>query len=1759
MNINKNFIGSRMNKSLDERLIPKGEYIDAQNIRISSDEDGEAGSVENAKGNKLLFNPAYDGAAVNGKCIGAIEDSRRETIYWFVTSDTVDMILSYNTNTNSVIYHVVSETVLNFNEKYTINGVNIIDDFLFFTDNYNPPRRINVNDSYPKPISGVDQITEEDISVIVKPPIESPKIELLKKGVKTNYIEDKFIRFAYRYKYKNGEYSALSEFSDLAFDPGPFRIDYGSYNMVGMRNTANSALVTFNTGSKNVVEVDLCFKLSNTNIINVVERYSKEDNGWSDNDDVSINFSNQKIYTTLPESELLRLYDNVPRYAKSQTTIGNRIMYGNYVDGYNIDTVLNYDLYLNSLDIGSESLTVESSNGVSYTATENNTVTDSAIEIDLTGFELVEGASIIVDLNIQNNSFGGDASYVDGNESTNSYEYIYEFVLPRDYTSVNDLVSDADFISSIEITDTADFPDTVSDGYSLSDLFYSNITLHGSGNWELSGGGVTTSPEGFKVSADGSKLVIQVPAVIYEDTTNPGTFAYEYFSMSSTDGEFYKISNTKSLHSNRDYEVGIVYLDEYNRASTALVSKDNTVFVEPELSVNKNYITATVKHLAPSWAKRYRFVVKQSKGPYETIYVNQYHYDPADSAWWLKLDGDNQTSFKVGDDLIVKRSSTGPVFDLVKTKVLELTTHEKFFIEDTDAKKVPPTSGVFMKIRPTNFSMSSSRKEDVDYGFKGLAVSESYLYISGIAYPTFIEDPENEGQYIDYDIPAGSEIRIFFQINQFEGSYFGTEKFVFDRTFIATQDYDNFYDFIIGESIDFNNPTNNPELESSETPTPSADFDRTIGTFSVPNIPEFVAGSYIEEDGTTYLFSGGRDYEENVIGVRYATTGTPGTSNYKSYLTFRAGGRRRNSKNYYMNAHIQSFRAGGTLVFETIPAENTNEIYYESHESFPITVNGYHGGNVQEQTSTLPAIIDLNVYNCFSFGNGVESFKIDDGLAKPNFNMGARITAVSEQDYKEAHRYADITYSGVYNQESNLNKLNEFNLGLVNFKTLEQNYGPIEVMHSRESNILVLQEDKVSYVLANGKNLFSDAQAGGSIINTPEVLGKQIPRSEEYGISNNPESFAFYGYDVFFTDVKRGSVINIKGESGSSDQLNVISNLGMGSWFRDQFLESKNKINLGGFDPYTKEYVVSVTDDELDETVTQIECGFSLSQELSSSEIVRNVSLSKYNGTVDIDYNVSSGSINVTVVYNNSEVINQTVTGSGTLSFNSDAYEVHDCLFTLTPINATYNLNFGCVQSQELTVVRIVKNSSLMKGKLIHHDYFWNNNTPIQSIVTDLVTFGDGPVSLYKTFTGPESSGNVPAEGGVVTMRYRKELTDDAEWDFDKFKYLVSDTLYTDSDISTLTPLLQEATPILNPNIGVYEASFTYTNPSNYSYLYLVWDYVEPLLECNNTLSTSGSEGIYELELELGTNIGDTTVTFDSVDIPDRFQIEWDGNIVADSLFVGDSLPNATYESEIINATSLPLFRYSGSGFISNGTQVVDYDSADIANSSTPRPVSGDGSVGNQVGVVGGYPSGTPLASDGTVKLRFNKQYPYPTKAKVIVTGVNTGTAWSINGIECPTGTSNLPVTATFDTNGGNETYTSQSGNAPLSVTNPGTPTRSGYTFIGWSPSLPTTINSNTTFVAQWELETFFNSVISVDDCSDLDGVATIIFRVNSDDVVPGLQLLSKATDDPLSAGTYRMSNNLIDGNTYLIENITVSSYSIQVDSNGTISEVTNC
>jgi len=91
------FVRGKMNKDLDERLVPNGQYRDASNVQVSTSEGSDVGSVENILGNILKNNDGVQGwdasfGLTNAKCIGAATDPQNENIYWFLTSDEADAI-----------------------------------------------------------------------------------------------------------------------------------------------------------------------------------------------------------------------------------------------------------------------------------------------------------------------------------------------------------------------------------------------------------------------------------------------------------------------------------------------------------------------------------------------------------------------------------------------------------------------------------------------------------------------------------------------------------------------------------------------------------------------------------------------------------------------------------------------------------------------------------------------------------------------------------------------------------------------------------------------------------------------------------------------------------------------------------------------------------------------------------------------------------------------------------------------------------------------------------------------------------------------------------------------------------------------------------------------------------------------------------------------------------------------------------------------------------------------------------------------------------------------------------------------------------------------------------------------------------------------------------------------------------------------------------------------------------------------------------
>ena len=222
----------------------------------------------------------------------------------------------------------------------------------------------------------------------------------------------------------------------------------------------------------------------------------------------------------------------------------------------------------------------------------------------------------------------------------------------------------------------------------------------------------------------------------------------------------------------------------------------------------------------------------------------------------------------------------------------------------------------------------------------------------------------------------------------------------------------------------------------------------------------------------------------------------------------------------------------------------------------------------------------LNWHNCYSFGNGVESNRIRDAFNLPFIANGVKVSTTLNEQYKQDRKKYGLIYSGIYNSTSGINNLNQFIQAEKITKDVNPTYGSIQKLHSRNSDLVALCEDKILKILANKDAVFN-ADGNTQLTATQNVLGQTIPFSGEYGISKNPESFASESYRAYFTDKVRGAILRL-----SKDGLTPISEFGMKDWFRDN-LKLSNKL-IGSYDDKKDQYNITLDNsvDNQPKTVT---------------------------------------------------------------------------------------------------------------------------------------------------------------------------------------------------------------------------------------------------------------------------------------------------------------------------------------------------------------------------------------------------------------------------------------------------------------------------------------------------------------------------------------------------------------------------------------------
>lgn len=367
-------IPNRLQADADQRLLrpEAGEMLDALNVTTAENGPNSTGVIKNTKGT-VVVNPSTiedripDGLEDNCTVIGSVPDSQRGFIYWFVahlSDDSESVIYQHDPSLNT--YRVVFKgSFLNFsassfvkadvvNAAFQQNGV--IQSVLYFTDNVNPPRKINVD----RAIAGdYDDLSNNELDYALNAIKAAPNQPLSfnfesDRSLSVNNFDRTTHQFAMQYIYVDGEESAIGPYSKIAYpdtisasgleedESGLlFFTDNICEIQTNWRGFGNFGLYAVNY--PDVEKLRLLGRVGNNGAWFVIDEFDANaalsrnvygSNQTIYNPDTGVyRFFNDLKQGGVSDDTVFKLYDDVPFRAEGQAVVENRLMYSNYQSG----------------------------------------------------------------------------------------------------------------------------------------------------------------------------------------------------------------------------------------------------------------------------------------------------------------------------------------------------------------------------------------------------------------------------------------------------------------------------------------------------------------------------------------------------------------------------------------------------------------------------------------------------------------------------------------------------------------------------------------------------------------------------------------------------------------------------------------------------------------------------------------------------------------------------------------------------------------------------------------------------------------------------------------------------------------------------------------------------------------------------------------------------------------------------------------------------------------------------------------------------------------------------------------------------------------------------------------------------------------------------------------------------------------------------------------------------------------------------------
>lgn len=826
--LRKDFSKARMNKDMDERLVPPGEYRDANNIQISTSDGSDIGTVQSLFSNKsrALVNYSttgspqdlYGGATVKHTVVGSVADASKDKIYYLVSggdqydsssynTTRKDYIVEYDTvkETNKYVFvdifgvdttvsgtpgsnttfhialgagssvysigvrvgmnitstattpntiltsdvivtnveydtsggtnkwkittnkaHGLSDTnaltfeskrVLNFSKFTLITGINILDDFIYWTDNEHEPKKISISRS----IAGT-----------------GGTVELNTEATQTfNGDTDSFHT---RLVKTNNAYANVENILSVAVnDAGtrPVYVDESHVTVIRKSPTQPLELDMFRTGVERIKSNGdanptegfvSSILLSFGNVASGGQNYTNaasitfdDQVDFRDNDILLITLQDN-LDQDLPEEDY---FDIRVRVLSSPITSPENISFGPfvveflgastdgqaYLDGSSSSTL---SVKLDTKDVIFKHKFPRFSYRYKYQDGEYSTFapfSEVAFLTDDYEYQPKKGYNF----GMSNQLRGLKISGFVGNED----------IMPEDVVEIDILYKETNnptvySVKTIKPTDT-EWPSAngITDG-DRGELLINTDLIHAvvpSNQLLRPYDNVPRKALAQEITAN--RLIYGNYVQNYTvDGTTPLSVGCERTTYA--EGGFkYAPPSVKSI---RKYQVGVVFSDEYGRETPVLSSKSSSISIPINYSDTRNRISVSFdpkKANVPGWAKYFSYYIKEPSAEYYTM-ANDRWYNADDGNIWLSFPSADRNKIQEDDTIILKKAAGQETAIKVdnRYKVLAISNEAPDFIKRTRKVlgTVVGTLGIIGETNGANYPLPSFNKIQVDEG-----------------------------------------------------------------------------------------------------------------------------------------------------------------------------------------------------------------------------------------------------------------------------------------------------------------------------------------------------------------------------------------------------------------------------------------------------------------------------------------------------------------------------------------------------------------------------------------------------------------------------------------------------------------------------------------------------------------------------------------------------------------------------------------------------------------------------------------------------------------------------------------------------------------------------------------------------------------------------------------------------------------------------------------------------------------------------------